>query len=329
MPRLVSARCRNCSASRTRLSTSAIPNDLPRPWLRRARTRARSSSRPSRSTHSSSGATRPGEERRARGARDARDGASRAVEDHGPGRPISAAGHVRTTFDPTDVLQGREDPRRHPAGVPARRSDRPRRRRRAEDALARAAEDPAAARARRGQVRLADGDHEARSARPVHSERRPCGQDARWRWRASSRRRSPTRPRRATRRQRASTTSRSTSSGSSSSGSSCCSFDAKGQKPDVAVELHPGDDAVSFGGPLEFVNELRNLIPSNGFSDPPESDGDAERHRRELLAEPARVQVGIFTLSERLARRGIHPAVRLEAGDRCGSTSPSASIPSA
>ena len=42
-----------------------------------------------------------------------------------------------------------------------------------------------------------------------------------------------------------------------------------GAKPDVAVDLHPGDQMVEFGGPLEFVNELRKIIPSNGFSDPP------------------------------------------------------------
>jgi hypothetical protein len=42
-----------------------------------------------------------------------------------------------------------------------------------------------------------------------------------------------------------------------------------GRKPDVAVRLHEGDDAVRFGGPLEFVNELRRFIPGNGFSDPP------------------------------------------------------------
>jgi hypothetical protein len=40
-------------------------------------------------------------------------------------------------------------------------------------------------------------------------------------------------------------------------------------KPDVAVDLHPGDEAIAFGGPLEFVNEIRKIIPSNGFSDPP------------------------------------------------------------
>jgi hypothetical protein len=48
------------------------------------------------------------------------------------------------------------------------------------------------------------------------------------------------------------------------------SFRSKsGQKPDVSVEMRDGDDAVTFGGPLEFVNALRHVIPSNGFSDPP------------------------------------------------------------
>lgn len=47
-------------------------------------------------------------------------------------------------------------------------------------------------------------------------------------------------------------------------------FTAKnGRKPDVTVGLREGDDAVQFGGPLEFVNSLRQYIPSNGFSDPP------------------------------------------------------------
>jgi hypothetical protein len=38
-----------------------------------------------------------------------------------------------------------------------------------------------------------------------------------------------------------------------------------GAKLDVDVEL----GAIGFGGPLEFVNELRELIPEDGFSDPP------------------------------------------------------------
>ena len=42
-----------------------------------------------------------------------------------------------------------------------------------------------------------------------------------------------------------------------------------GAKPDVTVDLHPTSEAIEFGGPLEFVNEIRQIIPSNGFSDPP------------------------------------------------------------
>jgi hypothetical protein len=41
-----------------------------------------------------------------------------------------------------------------------------------------------------------------------------------------------------------------------------------GQKTDVQVDMDP-DNGVLFGGPLEFVNTLRQFIPSNGFSDPP------------------------------------------------------------
>jgi hypothetical protein len=40
-----------------------------------------------------------------------------------------------------------------------------------------------------------------------------------------------------------------------------------GRKPKVTVEMHPVD-AVRFGGPLNFVNKLREFIPSDGFSDP-------------------------------------------------------------
>jgi len=41
-----------------------------------------------------------------------------------------------------------------------------------------------------------------------------------------------------------------------------------GHKPDVNVDLNPAN-AVTFGGPLEFVNALKDFIPANGFSDPP------------------------------------------------------------
>ncbi len=70
-----------------------------------------------------------------------------------------------------------------------------------------------------------------------------------------------------------------------------------GEKPEVVVRLRDGDDAVSFGGPLEFVNKIRTLIPSNGFSDLPglkvTPSGISASYS---LALPA-VQVGVFALS--------------------------------
>jgi hypothetical protein len=71
----------------------------------------------------------------------------------------------------------------------------------------------------------------------------------------------------------------------------------KGQKPDVNVELREGEDAVQFGGQLEFVNELRKFIPSNGFSDPPSlsvtPSGIAAAYSLTLPA----IEIGIFAIS--------------------------------
>ena len=76
------------------------------------------------------------------------------------------------------------------------------------------------------------------------------------------------------------------------------SFHAKkGQKPDVAVLLRAGDDAVQFGGPLEFVNELRNLIPSNGFSDPPSLTVTPSGISASFSINLPTVSVGVFSLS--------------------------------
>jgi hypothetical protein len=76
------------------------------------------------------------------------------------------------------------------------------------------------------------------------------------------------------------------------------SFDAlPGQKPSVAVALAEGDDAVRFGGPLEFVNDLRSFIPSGGFGDGAglsvTPSGIAAGYS---LGLPA-IEVGIFSLS--------------------------------
>lgn len=74
-------------------------------------------------------------------------------------------------------------------------------------------------------------------------------------------------------------------------------FSAKtGSKPDVAVDLHPGDDAIAFGGPLEFVNELRSIIPSNGFSDPPSLSVTPSGISASYSISLPSLAVGIFAL---------------------------------
>ena len=75
-------------------------------------------------------------------------------------------------------------------------------------------------------------------------------------------------------------------------------FDAKpGQKPDVTVQLHSGEDAVVFGGPLEFVNEIRQYIPSNGFSDPPALSVTPSGISAGYSLGLPTIAVGIFSLS--------------------------------
>jgi hypothetical protein len=69
-----------------------------------------------------------------------------------------------------------------------------------------------------------------------------------------------------------------------------------GSKPDVTVDLHPGDETIVFGGPLEFVNELRSIIPSNGFSDPPGLSVPPSGLTASYSLNIPTVAVGIFAL---------------------------------
>ncbi|MEN0037442.1 MAG: hypothetical protein AAGC78_10245 [Cellvibrio sp.] len=69
-----------------------------------------------------------------------------------------------------------------------------------------------------------------------------------------------------------------------------------GQKPDVSVQLNH-DDAVRFGGPLEFVNSLRDFIPSNGFSDPPSLSVTPSGISASYSLNLPTIEVGIFSLS--------------------------------
>ncbi len=74
-----------------------------------------------------------------------------------------------------------------------------------------------------------------------------------------------------------------------------------GQKPDVIVDLHrkqgSNDDPIAFGGPLEFVNDLRQFIPSNGFSDPPNLSVTPSGIQASFSLGLPSIQVGVFALS--------------------------------
>jgi hypothetical protein len=73
-------------------------------------------------------------------------------------------------------------------------------------------------------------------------------------------------------------------------------FTQPGQKPDVDVDLNP-QTGVMFGGPLEFVNRLRDFIPANGFSDPPNLDITPAGITAGYQLGLPPVQVGIMALS--------------------------------
>jgi hypothetical protein len=68
-----------------------------------------------------------------------------------------------------------------------------------------------------------------------------------------------------------------------------------GSKPDVAVDMHPVD-TIAFGGPLEFVNTLKDIIPSNGFSDPPSLSITPSGISASYSLNIPSVAVGIFAL---------------------------------
>jgi hypothetical protein len=72
---------------------------------------------------------------------------------------------------------------------------------------------------------------------------------------------------------------------------------SRGKKTDVSVRMHEGDQAVTFGGPLEFVNDLREFIPSNGFSDSPNLQVTPSGISAHYSLSLPSIEVGIFALS--------------------------------
>ncbi|TRW14458.1 hypothetical protein [Glacieibacterium frigidum] len=69
-----------------------------------------------------------------------------------------------------------------------------------------------------------------------------------------------------------------------------------GAKPDVDVDLNP-DTGVTFGGPLEFMNRLKDFIPANGFSDPPDLQVTPQGITAGYSLGLPNVQVGVLSLS--------------------------------
>jgi hypothetical protein len=67
---------------------------------------------------------------------------------------------------------------------------------------------------------------------------------------------------------------------------------AAGKKPDIDVVFH----GLTFGGPLSFVETLRQLIPLDGFSDPPHLDVDASGIRAGFSQALPNLAVGMFSL---------------------------------
>lgn len=95
-----------------------------------------------------------------------------------------------------------------------------------------------------------------------------------------------------------------------------------GRKPEIDVDLDP-ENGVVFGGPLRFVNTLRDVIPGNGFSDPPDlaiSPGGITASYS--LGLPT-IGVGVFSLQNvslgagfTLPFNGESPAVRFNFAER-------------
>ncbi|MGH9245456.1 MAG: hypothetical protein ACRD29_14300 [Acidimicrobiales bacterium] len=69
-----------------------------------------------------------------------------------------------------------------------------------------------------------------------------------------------------------------------------------GQKPDVNVKFRE-PNGIDFAGPLEFVNTLKDIIPFDGFSDPPYLDITAEGIQSGFDLSIPDLAVGVFALT--------------------------------
>ena len=71
---------------------------------------------------------------------------------------------------------------------------------------------------------------------------------------------------------------------------------APGKKPDVNV-VFKEDNGIEFAGPLSFVNTLKEIIPFDGFSDPPYLDVTADGIKAGFDLGLPTLAVGVFSLA--------------------------------
>jgi hypothetical protein len=95
-----------------------------------------------------------------------------------------------------------------------------------------------------------------------------------------------------------------------------------GQKPDIDVVLA----GLTFGGPLKFIEKIKEALPLDGFSDPPEIDVDVTGLRASIDFPIPSIAVGIFSLENLAISAGLHvpfigDAIRLKFGF-CSKESP-------
>ena len=95
------------------------------------------------------------------------------------------------------------------------------------------------------------------------------------------------------------------------------------------MQLREGEDAVCFGGPLEFVNELRRFIPGNGFSDPPGLTVTPSGISASYSLTLPSIGVGVFALTNASLGAGFNLPFDAQASLGASSTSRRASSLSA
>ena len=71
---------------------------------------------------------------------------------------------------------------------------------------------------------------------------------------------------------------------------------APGKKPDVNV-VFKEDNGIEFAGPLSFVNTLKEIIPFDGFTDPPYLDVTADGIKAGFDLGLPTLSVGVFSLA--------------------------------